>query len=161
MAIMTNSLGSLDSTIVHHAYSRARRPMPDAGIDVHEVRWEGAIKSEIDTPPVESQYICLHAKAVVLDRRDVFIGSFNFSPRSRDLNTEMGILVHSPELGARLADYMARCMAPENAWRLVRTEQGTLLWESSDGTLTSQPSQSFWQEFGNLLFSFLPVEEHL
>ncbi len=161
MAIMTNSLGSNNMTVVHHAYARTRRPMIQAGVDVHELRWDGDIKAEIDTPPIESQFICLHAKAVVIDRRDVFIGSFNFSPRSRNLNTEMGLLVHSSELGEQVADYLSKCIAPENAWQVHIGADGGLLWESRDGTLTSQPSQSFWQEFGNVIYSFLPVEEHL
>ena len=64
----------------------------------------------------------LHAKAAVVDREHVFIGSFNFSPRSRNLNLEMGILVHSVEFGQQAAAVMDRIMAPDNAWQLALDE---------------------------------------
>ncbi len=161
MAIITNSLGSTNQVIVHHAYARTRRPMLAAGVDVFEMRYDAAIQSELDTPPVESGWVGLHAKAAVLDREHVFIGSFNFSPRSRDLNTEMGILVHSTAFGAQVADVMDRIMAPENAWRLRLDENEDLAWESSDGTLTRQPAQSFWRRFKNGIFGLFPLEQHL
>jgi putative cardiolipin synthase len=161
MAIMTNSLGSTNQPIVHEAYARTRIPMIESGVDVYEMKYMAAMQSELDTPPVKSEFVSLHAKAAVLDREHVFIGSFNFSPRSRNLNTEMGILVHSPEFGEQVAVVMERAMAPENAWRLRMDENGDLSWESADGTLTSQPSQSFWRRFQNGIFGLFPVEQHL
>ena len=119
------------------------------------------LQHDLDTPPVSSGFVSLHAKAAVLDREHVFIGSFNFSPRSRNLNTEMGILVHSPEFGERVATVMDRVMAPDNAWRLRLDEKGDLSWESAEGTLTSQPSQNFWRRVQNGIFGLLPVEQHL
>ena len=161
MAIMTNSLGSTNQTVVHHAYARTRKPMLEAGIDVYEMKYRPAMQSELDTPPVESNWAGLHAKAAVLDREHVFIGSFNFSPRSRELNTEMGILVHSPEFGERVATVMEQAMTPENAWRLRLDDKGDLAWESASGTLTRQPSQSFWRRVQNGIFGLFPLEQHL
>jgi putative cardiolipin synthase len=161
MAIMTNSLGSTNQPIVHKAYSRTRLPMIEAGVDVYEMKYLAAMKRELDTPPVESSFVSLHAKAAVLDREHVFIGSFNFSPRSRNLNTEMGILVHSREFGEQVATVMERAMAADNAWRLRADGNGKLSWESADGTLTRQPSQNFWRNIQNGIFGLLPVEQHL
>lgn len=161
MAIMTNSLGSTNQPIVNKAYSRTRVPMLQAGVDVYEMKYQGAMQHELDTPPITSAFVSLHAKAAVLDREHVFIGSFNFSPRSRNLNTEMGILVHSPEFGEAVATVMDRAMAPDNAWRLRTDENGELSWESADGTLTSQPSQNFWRRVQNGIFGLFPVEQHL
>jgi phosphatidylserine/phosphatidylglycerophosphate/cardiolipin synthase-like enzyme len=101
------------------------------------------------------------AEAAVLDREHVFIGSFNFNPRSRELNTEMGILVHSPEFGEQVATVMERAMTADNAWRLRMDERGDLSWESAAGTLTSQPSGSFWRRVQNGIFGLFPVERHL
>ena len=161
MAIITNSLGSTNQVTVHHAYARTRRPMLAAGIDVFELRYDAAMQKELDTPPVVSEWVGLHAKAAVLDRRHVFIGSFNFSPRSTNINTEMGILVHSPAFGAQVATVMDRVMSPENAWRLRLDENDNLAWESSDGTLTRQPAQSFWRRFKNGIFGLFPLEQHV
>jgi putative cardiolipin synthase len=161
MAIMTNSLGSTNQPIVHEAYSRTRLPMIEAGVDVYEMKYLAAMKRELDSPPVKSSFVSLHAKAAVLDREHVFIGSFNFSPRSRNLNTEMGILVHSREFGEQVATVMERAMAADNAWRLRTDGNGKLSWESADGTLTRQPSQNFWRNIQNGIFGLLPVEQHL
>ena len=161
MAIMTNSLGSTNQPIVHEAYARTRVPMLQAGVDVYEMKYQGGMQHDLDTLPVKSAFVSLHAKAAVLDREHVFIGSFNFSPRSRNLNTELGILVHSPEFGEAVATVMDRAMAPDNAWRLRTGENGELSWESADGTLTSQPSQNFWRRVQNGIFGLLPVEQHL
>jgi putative cardiolipin synthase len=160
-ALLTNSLGSTNQTIVNSAYAKRRRPMIEAGVELHELRHEGAIKADVDTPPVQSSFLALHAKAAVLDREHVFVGSYNFSPRSRDLNTEMGLLVHSPELGAQLADVLTRAMAPENAWRVTLDGDGRLRWSSSDVEVTSQPAQNFWRRIENGIFGLLPIEDHL
>ena len=40
----------------------------------------------------------LHAKTFVLDRQTVFVGSFNFDPRSMRLDTQNGIVIRSPKL---------------------------------------------------------------
>ena len=135
--------------------------MLEAGVDVFEMKYHGAIQSELDTAPIESDWVGLHAKAAVLDREHVFIGSFNFSPRSRNLNTEMGILVHSPEFGAQMGAVMDRIMSSDNAWQLRLDEDSNLAWESSNGTLTSQPYQSIWRRIQNGIFGLLPVEQHL
>lgn len=161
MAIMTNSLGSTNQPIVHKAYSRTRLPMLDAGVDVYEMKYQGGMQSELDTPPIQSSFVSLHAKAAVVDRRHVFIGSFNFSPRSRELNTEMGILVDSAEFGEQVALVMERSMSKDNAWRLGKSEGGEPRWISEDGKLTSQPSQNFWRRVQNGLFGLFPLEQHL
>ncbi len=161
MAIMTNSLGSTDQTIVHAAYARTRRPLLAAGVNVFEMRYDAAMQADLDTSPVQSKWVGLHAKAAVLDRRHVFIGSFNLSPRSKNLNTEMGILVHSQVLGAQVASVLADAMSPENSWRLRLDKDGRLAWESSDGTLTRQPAQNFLRRFKSGIFGLFPLEKHI
>ena len=161
MAIVTNSLGSTNQTIVHHAYSRARRPMLEAGVAVFEMKYQGGMQRELDTPPIVSTWVGLHAKAAVIDRKRTFIGSFNFSPRSRNLNLELGILVDSPEFGLQVAAVMDRVMAPDNAWQLALNEEDRLSWMSDDGTLTRQPAQSFWRRVQNGIFGLFPLEQHL
>lgn len=43
----------------------------------------------------------LHAKAFTIDDRYLFVGSFNWDPRSVNINTEMGILIDSPQVTKR------------------------------------------------------------
>ena len=44
----------------------------------------------------ESPVFALHAKTVVVDSRAVFIGTYNLDPRSENLNTEVGVVIHDP-----------------------------------------------------------------
>jgi hypothetical protein len=44
----------------------------------------------------------LHAKTFSVDRERVFIGSFHFDPRSAELNTELGFVIHSPALAKEI-----------------------------------------------------------
>ena len=96
-----------------------------------------------------------------LDRRRVFVGSFNLTPRSKNLNTEMGLFVDSPELGAQMADLLNESMSPENAWQLHLDETGNLVWEYSDGTRTRQPNRNFWRNIKSGIFGLFPLEQHL
>jgi len=54
---------------------------------------------------------------MVIDDTKVFIGTFNLDPRSANLNTEVGILVDSRELGQQLTQSIERDIQPENSWR--------------------------------------------
>jgi hypothetical protein len=58
----------------------------------------------------------LHAKTFAIDGRRIFVGSFNFDPRSAMLNTEMGVLVESPRIALALSQALdARGMVYEVA----------------------------------------------
>jgi putative cardiolipin synthase len=143
--IVTNSLASQDVPAVNSHYGPLRRPILETGAELYELRPDAKIKSEVDTAPVISGFVGLHAKAAVVDRSRVFIGSFNLDPRSREVNAEMGILIDSPELGEELAEKIEYLMQPENSWQVRLDEDGNVIRVSHDGTLTRQPAQSFWQ----------------
>ena len=38
----------------------------------------------------------LHAKSMVVDGKIAYIGTYNFDPRSENLNTEVGVIVITP-----------------------------------------------------------------
>jgi len=156
--VITNSLASQDVPAVNSHYGPMRKPILETGIDLYELRPDAEIKTEVDTAPVVSGFVGLHTKAAVVDRSRVFIGSFNLDPRSRDINTEMGILIESPELGEELAEKIEYLMQPENSWRVQLNEDGKLIWVSHDGTLKRQPAQSFWQRVQDLFFKIFPKE---
>ena len=65
----------------------------------------------------------LHTKAMIIDRRWVFVGSMNLDPRSANLNTEMGVLVESPELAEQLRGQFERTTGPEISYRVVLEER--------------------------------------
>jgi putative cardiolipin synthase len=156
--IITNSLSSQDVPAVNSHYGPYRKRLLEAGIDLYELRHDAAIKSEVDTPPVVSGFVGLHTKASTVDRTHAYIGSFNLDPRSRNFNTEMGILIDSPELAEELAQKIEYLMQPENSWRVQLDEEGKLMWVSGDKILRRQPAQSFWQRVQDVFFKLFPKE---
>ena len=67
---------------------------------------------------------------MVVDRRYVVVGSYNLDPRSADINTELALLVDSPEFAEMVAEFFEDGIKPENSYR-VTLEQGRLRWTSS------------------------------
>jgi putative cardiolipin synthase len=113
---VTNSLAATDEPATYAAYSRYRPALLARGVKLFELRPAGG-------PQPASSYgqssgICLHAMAVVADRRYVFIGSMNMDERSKLLNTEMGVIVDSPPLAEAVADFFASATAPASAFAL-------------------------------------------
>ncbi|WP_456407773.1 phospholipase D-like domain-containing protein, partial [Thiolapillus sp.] len=157
VAILTNSLSSTDVSIVHAGYSRYRKALLRAGVELWELnkvtskeerkaRKEGRIGSSKSS---------LHAKAFVVDRKTVFVGSLNLDPRSVSQNTEIGVVFRTPGLATRIADSFDRNIA-DAAFRLElkQDEYGSeyLLWHGRvDGeqtTLKHEPYTGFFKRLG-------------
>ena len=107
VSVLTNSLAANDVALVHVGYARYRRRLLAAGARLFEFRGGPRAAS-------------LHTKLAVFDREYCWVGSFNFDPRSLLLNTEVGLLVHSPALAERLAAVFAADTTPDHAWELTR-----------------------------------------
>lgn len=145
--ILTNSLASTDVVPVFAVYSRHRRDLLDLGIQLYELRPEpgtprGLLKSS--TPSKTA----LHAKAVLVDGRILFVGSMNLDPRSERQNTENGLIIVSPELGAQLARIFALGASLENSYAVRVSSDGQgLEWttERSNGEshLSRDPDAGF------------------
>jgi len=154
--LLTNSLASQDVPAVNSHYGPWRKAILDAGIELYELRPDAAIKAQADTPPVVSGFVGLHSKASVVDRSRVYIGSFNLDPRARDFNTEMGVLIDSPELAEELAQLAEELMEPKNSWQVKLNDEGKLIWQSGEDIRTRQPAQSFWQRVMDVFFKLFP-----
>jgi len=157
--ILTNSLASQEVTAVHSHYKQWRRPHIEAGVELYEVRPDAAIKkTHADTPPVASKFMSMHTKAMVVDRQRIFIGSMNLDPRSYQINSEMGVVIESPDLAQKLAGVMERGMHPENSWRVEIGLEGDLRWVSGSQILTRQPARSFMQRVKDVFFMLSPKD---
>jgi putative cardiolipin synthase len=156
--ILTNSLASQDMPAVNSHYGPLRKPILETGAELYELKPDAAAKVQADTPPVVSEFVGLHTKGAVIDRTRVFIGSFNLDPRSRELNTEMGILIESPELAEELARLFEFYMAPENSWRVGLDDNGKVFWESGEEILTRQPARNSLQRLQDIFFKMFPKE---
>jgi putative cardiolipin synthase len=159
--LLTNSLASHDVPAVNSHYEPWRDDFIRAGVDLYEFRSDAAIKSSIvEVPPVTADFIGLHSKSAVVDRRYVFVGSMNLDPRSAKINTEMGAFVDSPELAEDLAQIIERDMSGENAWHVQMDDEGTISWHNSDETLTKQPARNGMQRVMNVLMKIGPKEQY-
>ena len=154
--ILTNSLASQDVPAVNSHYGPWRKAILDTGVELYELRPDAAIKAQTDTPPIVSGFIGLHSKASVVDRTSVYIGSFNLDPRARDYNTEMGVLIDSPDIAEELAQLAEELMQPQNSWQVKLNDEGKLIWQSGEDIRTRQPAQSFWQRVLDVFFKLFP-----
>lgn len=158
--MLTNSLASNDVPAVTAKYKKYRRPLLDAGAELYEFRAHPKIQpGVVDTDPVTAEFAGFHTKAAVVDRKLVYIGSLNLDPRSIKLNTEMGMIVSSPEFAAEVASIAERDMSSANSWRVGLDEDGKLFWKSGAGTVTRQPAESTWQRIQAWFFKIFPESQ--
>src|SRR5690625_7989109 len=67
----------------------------------------------------------LHAKTFAVDGKRLFVGSFNFDPRSALLNTELGFVIHSPKLATQVSQLFEEDI-PLLSYQVVLTPDGKL-----------------------------------
>lgn len=168
VTVLTNSLEATDVAVVHAGYAKRRKSLLEAGVTLYELRRQSAGAprgSEAGKGPgfgsSGSSASSLHAKTFSVDRSRVFIGSFNFDPRSARLNTEMGFLIDSPALAQKIAAVFDG-RVPEEAYQVRLSEAGELYWIERRGAqqvrYDTEPGTGFWQRAGVRLLSLLPIE---
>lgn len=161
--ILTNSLASNDVLAAHGGYADRRKQVLQSGVELYELRADaGVIRKRIAFFGAKA---ALHAKVLVFDRQDVFIGSLNLDPRSSDINTEAGLYVESPELAAQVVAWMDEGVLPENSYRVRLDEDGKLSWVTRDDgrevVYHQDPESTAWQRFTAGLIGLLPIEDQL
>jgi putative cardiolipin synthase len=157
VSLLTNSLASHDVPAVNSHYKVWRKPLLQSGVALHELRHDAALQSSLaDTAPNVGEFVGLHVKAAVVDRQRVFIGSMNLDPRSKNINSEMGVVIDSPSLAAELAQVVEVDMAPDNAWRVNLNADGDVRWAALDQEFARQPARSLWQRVEDVIFMAFP-----
>ena len=101
MRVLTNSAASHDVLPALAGYVNTRRKLLNAGIELYELRPDSNMEREWSILAGKSR-AALHAKSLVFDRKSVFIGSFNLDPRSTALNTEIGVMIDSPDIASEV-----------------------------------------------------------
>jgi putative cardiolipin synthase len=119
--ISTNSLASTDNLAAFSGYYKQRSRLIEAGIELYEYKPHPQIQTDlVERYPRlahKNPIFAIHAKSMVIDDTQVYIGTFNLDPRSANLNTEVGALVDNEELGLQLTQSIERDIRPENSWR--------------------------------------------
>ena len=159
--ILTNSLATNNHTSVHSAYSSYRKDLLRAGVELWEARADAA-KFTTEEGETQLEHLTLHTKGVLIDRKRIFVGSLNLDPRSIDINTEMGLLIDSPELGARLTEN-ALLRIPRVGYRLQLGEDNKITWHATiDGqevVETREPQTSMWKRFTAWFLKIAPESQ--
>ena len=133
--ILTNSQEATDVLVVHSAYVKYRPQLIDAGVELFELRATPALPPE-PRARGPSTRASLHSKTVTVDGERIFIGSFNFDPRSALLNTEMGVLIDSPRIAAEVAQGLDQLL-PSVSYGPRRDASGRIVWHDP---ATEQPA---------------------
>ena len=163
VAVLTNSLASNNHAVSHSGYAPVRKPMLKMGVRLYEVRADASISSN-ERVGTDSAKTTLHAKAFIVDRRRLFIGSFNWNQRSVNIDTEMGVIIDSPELAGRFAE-LFNSLQRDKSYELFLNDDGNLRWRGEENgqeaILSKEPQTSWWQRFSAGFLRTLPIKSQL
>jgi len=167
--VLTNSLEATDVPAVYAGYATSRQALLRGGVALFEERStpgapKRASKEAGGRAPFglgASASTSLHAKTFSVDQETVFVGSFNFDPRSAQLNTELGFLIASPALAIDLSDAF-KDQIPDHAFRLVLNDRGNIDWVFGSGAsavvFKTAPGTGIWKRAWIRVLSVLPIE---
>ena len=169
--ILTNSLESTPELSAHSGYMHYRMELLKEGVELYETRARlgNSRGSGQSTKISRNGNYALHAKLYVLDRQRLFIGSMNLDQRSRRLNTEVGLIIDSPELAQETAKRFEAMILPENSYAVVLPpdpQHSThLTWRTvENGTpveYAKEPARHAWQRAEVKFLSLLPLDHEL
>jgi putative cardiolipin synthase len=162
--VLTNALITTDAPAVHIGYARYRVPLLAMGVQLHELRPDlgGAPQDRrVSIGSLGSSRASLHAKVFVIDEQIAVVGSMNVDPRSRNLNSEMGVVMRSPVLAKQLKDVFQSVSA--RSYTLSLKPDQSVQWQAQphDPDLEDayEPGASFWLKMGlRVLSPFAPEE---
>lgn len=167
--VLTNSFLANDVPVVHAFYKKYRHDLLKGGIKIHEFKpyiernkrtWYEVVTGNV-IPAKNKNASSLHAKFFDIDGM-VFIGSFNFDPRSANLNTEVGLVVESDVLQDQISTSLDQYL-PQIAYELKLDAQGQVIWldHQKDGSVVEyshDPESTKFQRFAMKAVSYFPIE---
>lgn len=169
ITILTNALEATDVGIAHAGYVRRRKALLRAGITLYEIKRQArgpvsdkrAAAHRGSKTMLRKSASTLHAKTFSIDRERVFIGSFNFDPRSVNINTEIGFVINDPELADRIQRAFEDAV-PHSAYQVCLSPRGRLYWLEREGNQIirhdSEPRTSLLRRSLVRFASWLPIE---
>jgi putative cardiolipin synthase len=180
VAVVTNSMASTDAVAVQAGYSPYRIPLLKNGVELYEFQPLQRTHSRLFAG--SQSRASLHAKAYVIDRRTLVIGSLNFDPRSAHLNSELALVIDSPTIAGQAAKLIEQAMSPTVSYRVTlatpsdeaalhaaNEPDSGLVWsgeqEDASGphmhTWALDPEAGFVRNLLTGLFLLLPVDSQL
>jgi putative cardiolipin synthase len=170
--VLTNSLAATDVAPVYAGYTKYREDLLRGGVRLFELKGKPLSEKKEKEKDEEHHKVggstggssgaSLHAKTFAVDGLRIFVGSFNFDPRSARLNTEMGVVLDSPALATRLSQTFAQ-QIPRVAYEVRLTEGGNdVEWidrtEGGEVRYGSAPDCGPFKRMWSGFMSVLPIE---
>ena len=141
--ISTNSLASTDNLQAFSGYRNQRERLLRMGLDIHEYKPDPQIQREVmqryEALKDEAPVFALHAKTLVVDEQVVYIGTYNLDPRSENLNTEVGVVIHDARQARAVAAAILTDMQPGNSWNAATDSP------DEHASFGKRARASFWQ----------------
>ena len=170
VSVFTNSLAATDVKAVHSGYAKYRFDLLQAGVSLYELKPTAYAREREKFKLLRpGSRTSLHAKTIIIDHKKVFIGSPNLDPRSRELNTEMGLLVDNKDLAHQVKKMFVGITEKRNSYLLQLEGEGQEkrknVWLSEeDGKPVkyySEPEAGVWRKVSVYLMQLIPMEELL
>jgi putative cardiolipin synthase len=162
--VLTNALEATDVGAVHAGYARYRNKLLAGGVQIYELRRQSAAGASMTRMLRGISGASLHAKTFAADRERIFVGSFNFDPRSAIYNTELGLVIRSPRMASELSD-LFDTQIPALAYEVRLGAGGDLEWVEREGEVTRvlqrEPGRTAFKSLGLGVLSILPIEKLL
>jgi putative cardiolipin synthase len=193
--IITNSFASTDAPLAQIGYMRYRNDLLRMGVELYEIKptlvqlqhdqgrsqlggdflrlcnsliQRSASLVQLGGSSLQfggSSRGALHAKTFILDRQTVFVGSFNFDPRSMRLDTQNGIVIRSPQLATQAAWLFAQGIAPARTCRVTLLGDDDMVWvteeEGKEVRYYQEPMGRFWPRLSLRCLFWLTPESML
>ena len=161
--VLTNSLSATNHTVVHSGYAPYRKALLEAGVTLYEVHPDAAVAG-VDRGSPGAALATLHTKGFVVDRKELFFGSFNWDPRSAKINTELGVIMASPELAGWVVERIATQL-DSHTYEVFLNDKGKLRWADRAGDqeviFDREPQTSWWRRFRVGFYRMLPIRGQL
>lgn len=174
--VLTNSLSSTNGLMAQSGYSRRRYDLLVAGVELYELKTSFKSQASKSLRRGEKAKSALHAKTYIFDRKQVFIGSFNFDPRSSNINSEVGVVYDVAEMAnliatkvfdETLSNATYKVMLAEKDIEIndIEIDEGEIYWVETVGDekryYATEPNTDFWRRFKQGFLSIMPIESQL
>ncbi|MGY5353168.1 phospholipase D-like domain-containing protein [Wenyingzhuangia sp. IMCC45533] len=122
--ILTNGMASTDALEAFSAYQTDRYKVLETGVEIYEYKPNANIQKKLMTGELHKNQehqptFGLHAKTMIIDDEITVVGSFNFDPRSANLNTECITILRSTILTEEVLKAIKTDFLPENSWKIT------------------------------------------
>lgn len=163
ISVLTNSMQATDVLPVHAGYAKHRKALLLAGVKLYELRLDlhSDNSKQSNLGPFGSSASSLHAKTFAVDSNRLFVGSFNFDPRSMHINTELGFVIESPKLTQQLENEFHQQVSGV-AYQVRLNEDNDIVWiETNNGMEkihTKEPGMTLFSRMALSIFTIMPID---